>query len=494
MIHRGVMSKSVKKGLHTNSEISKKPKTPSADTGELLRQLESYELILDSIHNGIMVTDAQGYITHFNKPYGQFLGLDPEEQIGKHCTEVIENTRMHIVAKTGKPEINESHRIKGQDMVVQRIPITKNGEVVAVFGQVMFKDVRDVRTLARRLSMLESKVEIYEKELLSLRSTRYTIESILGVSADIENLKKEALKAATNNLPVLISGESGTGKELFAQAIHQASDRRLYPFVRINCAAIPKDLLESELFGYEKGAFTGASSEGKPGKFEVAHHGSVFLDEVGDLPLEMQPKLLRVLEEKELERVGGTSLVRADFRLITATNQNLEDMLKDGRFRKDLYYRLNVIPLNIPPLRERREDIIALARALLNQISQDASLQEIRIDLPAEKVLTQYDWPGNVRELSNVLERVVSSLEGDVIHLCDLPFYLYRGRRSSITPERASLKHLQSSAEIEAIQYALKSTNYNKAHAANLLGIHRTLLYKKIRKYNLPLTQGGAPS
>jgi len=208
--------------------------------------------------------------------------------------------------------------------------------------------------------------------------------------------------------------------------------------------------------------------------------------------LEMQPKLLRVLEEKEFERVGGTSLVRADFRLITATNQNLEDMLKDGRFRKDFYYRLNVIPLNIPPFRERREDIIPLARALLNQISQDASLQEIRIDPPAEKALMQYDWPGNVRELSNVLERVVSSLEGDVIHLCDLPFYLYRGRRSSITPERASLKHLQSSAEIEAIQYALESTNYNKAHAANLLGIHRTLLYKKIRKYNLPLTQGGA--
>jgi PAS domain S-box-containing protein len=489
MIRRGAMSKSVKKGLYTNSDVSKKPKKPPADTEKLLRKLESYELILDSIHNGIMVTDADGYIIHFNKPYGEFLGLDPEEQIGKHCTEVIENTRMHIVAKTGKPEINQSHRVKGQDMVVQRIPIKKNGEVVAVFGQVMFKDVRDVRTLAQKLSMLESKVEIYEKELLSLRSTRYTIDSILGVSADIKNLKKEALKAATNNLPVLISGESGTGKELFAQAIHQASERRLYPFVRINCAAIPKDLLESELFGYEKGAFTGASSEGKSGKFEVAHHGSVFLDEIGDLPLEMQPKLLRVLEEKEFERVGGTFLVRADFRLITATNQDLEGMLHDSRFRKDLYYRLNVIPLTIPPLRERREDIIPVVRALLYQISQDASLPEIEIEPQAEKVLMQYDWPGNVRELSNVLERVVSSLEGDAIHLCDLPFYLYRGRRAPVAPERRSLKHLQSSAEIEAIRYALESTNYNKARAAHILGIHRTLLYKKIKRYNLPLTQ-----
>jgi PAS domain S-box-containing protein len=486
------MGESQRKGFHTKGHVSKKRKTPTADTNELLRQLESYELIFESIYNGSMVTDAEGYVTHFNKPYGQYLGIDPEEQIGKHCTEVIENTRMHIVARTGKPEINQSHHVKGQDMVVQRIPIKKEGRVVAVFGQVMFKDVRDVRKLAERLSMLESKVEIYEKELLSLRSTRYTIDSILGVSDAVRNLKKEALKAATNNLPVLISGESGTGKELFAQAIHQASERRLYPFIRINCAAIPKDLLESELFGYERGAFTGARSEGKPGKFEVAHRGSVFLDEIGDLPIEMQPKLLRVLEEKEFERVGSTSLVRADFRLITATNQDLEEMLQDGRFRRDLYYRLNVIPLTIPPLRERREDIPPLARALLTQISQDASLQEIHMAPEAEKALSQYEWPGNVRELSNVLERVVYSLEGYAIHLCDLPFYLYRGRRASAANERTSLKHLQSSAEIEAILYALESTNYNKARAAHLLGIHRTLLYKKIKRYNLPLTQDGA--
>lgn len=486
------MVKSTKRDLKIKRSVTNHRKNHPMRTEELLQQLESYELIFNSIHNGTVVTDAEGYITHFNKPYGEFLGLDPEEQIGKHCTEVIENTRMHVVAKTGKPEINKSQRIKGQDMVVQRIPIKKNGNIVAVYGQCMFKDVKDVKRLAEKLSLLESRVELYEKELLSLRSTRYTIESILGVSNDIKILKKEAIRAATNNLPVLIIGESGTGKELFAQAIHHASDRRLYPFVRINCAAIPKDLLESELFGYEKGAFTGARSEGKPGKFEMAHHGSVFLDEIGDLPLEMQPKLLRVLEEKEFERVGGTSLVKADFRLIIATNQNLEDMLKDGRFRKDLYYRLNVIPLNIPPLRERREDIIPVACALLNQISQDASLQEIRIDPPAEKVLMQYDWPGNVRELSNILERVVSSLEGNIIHLCDLPFYLYRGRRSATPPKRTSLKHLQSSAEIEAIRYALESTNYNKAHAANLLGIHRTLLYKKMRKHNLSLNQGSA--
>jgi len=453
----------------------------------LEEQLNMFRLIFDSIYNGCIVTDPEGYITHFNRPYGRFLGIDPEAQIGRHVTEVVENTRMHIVAKTGKAEINRSHRIKGQDMVVQRIPIKKNGEVVAVFGQVMFKDVRDVRKLARELSLLESKVELYEQELLSLRSTRYTMDSIIGVSPQIMSLKNEALKAAATHYPVLISGESGTGKELFAQAIHHASPRKLYPFVRINCSAIPKDLLESELFGYDKGAFTGARSEGKPGKFELAHRGTVFLDEIGDLPYEMQPKLLRVLEEKEFERVGGTSVIRSDFRLISATNQNLEAMLTDGRFRKDLFYRLNVIPLYIPPLRERKEDIIPLCRHMLKQMTREAALVEISMDDDAERALVKYHWPGNIRELVNVLERILFSLDGDTIHLCDLPFYLQMGSKNADAPIRANLRSVQSNAEKEAIRYALNSAGYNKAKAARMLGVHRTLLYKKMKRYGLPI-------
>ena len=195
----------------------------NSDKPELHRQLAMYELILDSIYNGIMVTDAEGYITHFNKPYGQFLGLDPEKQIGRHCTEVIENTRMHIVAQTGKAEINQTQWIKGQNMVVQRIPIWQDGKVIAVFGQVMFKDIKDVSKLANQLSMLESKVKLYEEELFNLRSTRYTFDSIIGKSQAITNLKKEALNAATNQFPVLITGDSGTGKELVAAAIHRHS-------------------------------------------------------------------------------------------------------------------------------------------------------------------------------------------------------------------------------------------------------------------------------
>jgi len=212
-----------------------------------IRSLEEkgrfYETILDNIYNGVMITDPDGKIIFFSKTYGKFLGVNPEEAIGRHCTEVIENTRMHIVAKTGVPEIDHPHRIMGQDMVVQRIPIEMDGEVIAVYGQVMFKDVRDVHALARKLNVLESKVELYEKELESLRSSKYTMNNIVGKSETITELKKLAMRAAKTNSPVLLIGESGTGKELFAHAIHHASDRRPYPFIRLNCAAIPKDLL-----------------------------------------------------------------------------------------------------------------------------------------------------------------------------------------------------------------------------------------------------------
>jgi transcriptional regulator with PAS, ATPase and Fis domain len=311
------------------------------------------------------------------------------------------------------------------------------------------------------------------------------MDSIIGVSRAMTALKRQAMKASATSLPVVITGESGTGKELFAQAVHNASPRRFHPFVRVNCAAIPRELFESELFGYDKGAFTGAKATGKPGKIELAHHGSLFLDEIGDLPLEMQPKLLRVLEEKDFERVGGTSLVKSDFRLLAATNHNLEAMLAENRFRSDLFYRLNVITLQIQPLRDRREDILPIARHLLQQIAHDCGLTEAALSSEAEEALMNYAWPGNVRELSNVLERAVHYAEHDRVDLSDLPRYLFQNDKRPNTSAPEPLRHIQHSAEKEALRRALEAADFNKARAARMLGIHRSLFYKKLKKYGI---------
>ncbi len=466
----------------------------AAPTGELHRlkeQLELFHLIFDSIYNGAMVTDADGIVTHLNKPYARFLGLDASDSIGRHCTEVVENTRMHIVARTGKPEINQTQTIRGQNIVVHRIPIKKEGAVIAVFGLVMFQDVGEVVILAKKLRHLESQVKRYKKELMNRRSTRYTLDSIIGNSRAIAELKQEALVAASNTYPVLIVGESGTGKELFAQGIHHASSRSHHPFVQINCAAIPKDLLESELFGYDRGAFTGARSAGKPGKFELAHQGTIFLDEIGDLPLEMQPKLLRVLEEKVFERIGGNTVIQSDFRLIAATNQKLEALIDQGRFRKDLFYRINVISLTIPPLKARTEDIIPIARHLLRQATHRDGSDEIRISADAINALLTFDWQGNVRELSNVLDRALTTMQSDVIALADLPLPLKNQPLCYTATTVAPIREVQADAEKAAILGALKRTGNNKVHAAVLLGIHRTLLYKKMKKHGIPLAPDG---
>jgi PAS domain S-box-containing protein len=460
----------------------------SDEMKDLQEKVRFYETILDNIFNGVMITDPAGNIIFFSKTYGNFLGIDPQGVIGKNCTEVIENTRMDVVAKTKIPEINLPHRIMGQDMVVQRIPIEMNGELVAVYGQVMFKDVRDVQTLAKKLNFLESKVEFYEKELESLRSSKYTINNIVGKSESIVELKRSALKAAKTNAPVLLAGESGTGKELFAHAIHYASDRRPHPFIRLNCAAIPKDLLEAELFGYEPGAFTGAGNKGKPGKFELAHRGSIFLDEIGDLPLEMQPKLLRVLEEKEMERLGGTRLTKCDFRLIAATQENLEKCVEEGKFRKDLYYRLNVIPIQIPPLRERKEDIPAIADQLIQTLNKDLGKNATKISPEVLRIFENYDWPGNVRELANILERILYSIDGDTIQFRHLPFFLQSMKEGSTRLQPSLLRNLREDMEKEALIHAIRVSNDNKNRAAKLLGIHRTALYKKMKKLNIPIS------
>ncbi|MCX5839027.1 MAG: sigma 54-interacting transcriptional regulator [Deltaproteobacteria bacterium] len=454
---------------------------------DLQKRILFYETILDSIRNGVMITDRRGKVIFFSKAYGEFLGIKPEETIGKHCTEVIENTRMHIVAETGVPEINHAHSIRGQEMVVQRIPIRIDRQGLFVFGQVMFKDVRDVHTLSSRLSLLESKVEFYERELTDLRSSKYTLQHIVGNSKGVSELKKLALRAAEIDAPVLITGESGTGKELFAHAIHYASKRRLYPFIRLNCSAIPKELLEAELFGYEPGAFTGASHKGKAGKFELAHGGSIFLDEIGDLPMEMQPKLLRVLEEKEFEHLGGNHLIKSNFRLIAATHENLEDLVARGKFRKDLFYRLNVIPISILPLRERIEDLPLIAEYLMKKLSREHGTKMASFSPAVMQIFQSYPWPGNVRELSNILERILFTLDGDQTQVRHLPLFMQDLDLGSSKQDNTLLKRLRDDMEKETLMHTIRISNFNKNKAARLLGIHRTSLYKKMKKLNISL-------
>jgi transcriptional regulator with PAS, ATPase and Fis domain len=307
----------------------------------------------------------------------------------------------------------------------------------------------------------------------------------------MQDLRKMGQRAAKVNSPVLLVGESGTGKELFAHAIHRASERHKLPFIRLNCAAIPKDLLEAELFGYEPGAFTGAGNKGKPGKFELAHQGTIFLDEISELPLEMQPKLLRVLEEKLVDRLGATKPVKCDFRLIAATNENLEDCIRKGKFRKDLYYRLNVIPLHIPPLRERRADISLIASHLIGNLCRDFGLSPKAISPEVMRIFENHDWPGNVRELSNILERTLSLMDerDETIRVEHLPLFFRSLSERSKHSQAQILKDLRATSERDAVLHAIRLSNNNKNEAARILGIHRTALYKKMKKLNLPLNE-----
>lgn len=445
-----------------------------------------FKSLLDSMQIGIIVADARGILIYINETYARFLNIDIEKSLGRHATEVVANSRLHIVAETGRAEINQPHRFKKTGYLVQRIPIRRKDRVIAAMGIVFFDSASTADRLAEKLVFLETKLKAAQNELASIHATRYSFDDIIGDSQEILDLKRQGRKAAGSELPVLITGESGTGKELFAQAIHRESPRRAYPFVRVNCAAIPGELFESELFGYEKGAFSGAHPKGKSGKFELANLGTIFLDEVGDMPIELQPKLLRVLELKEFERVGGNRVITSDFRVIAATNVDLEQAMEKGRFRRDLYYRLNGIPLSIKPLRRRQHDIGCLTEHFLDTGVSDIHRERVKIDPAAVRQLESYRWPGNARELMHVLEQAVFTMTGDTITEADLPEYT---RPSLVAPpqrrSRQDLKSYMRDAERHAIEHALKEAGNNKTAASEILGIHRTLLYRKMRQLGM---------
>lgn len=471
----------------------------------VLSSVHTLSVVLDAAYEGIVVVDAQGIIREINSAYCRFLGVRREEAVGRHVTEVIDNTRMHIVVQTGIPERGCVQRVRGQEVVVHRIPIWDGGKVIGGVGMVVFRSVSELVDLLERIQetiRAESETRANasdESKVVSVpvgnREGRDPFATLLGRSEALETVKRLARKAARTPATVLITGESGTGKELLARAIHAASPFANGPIVSVNCAAIPESLLEAELFGYEEGAFTGARKGGKPGKIELANGGTLFLDEIGDMPLAMQAKLLRVLEERRVERVGGVTSRPVTMRVVAATNRSLEEMVRKGAFRADLYYRLNIIRLHLPPLRERRSDIPLLLSHHLERVVRRYRLPAKSFTKEAVSALMAYPWPGNVRELVNTVEALVNLVDGPVIRSEDLPPHIRsaaempgcrdaeeaKGDRSLVQ----DVKRAAEERERERIVEALSQAGGNKAKAARLLGIHRSTLYEKLRKYGL---------
>jgi len=474
---------------------------------DLKMQMEMIDEFIERAYEGMIIVDAEGKITKFK--YEKLLGIKEHEALGKHVTEVIENTRLHKVLETGKSEMGDIQNINGHDMVTTRIPIERDGIIIGAVGTVLFKDVVEVKYMADYIETMNSQMKKYKKEIKRLNQAKYSFENILTQNPQMKFLIEIAKRAAETNSTVCIEGESGTGKEYFAHAIHKGSQRKYGPFVKINCAAIPKDLLESELFGYEPGAFTGASSTGKIGKFELASGGTIFLDEIGTMPLEMQAKLLRVLEEREFERVGGHNKVEVDVRVISATNEDLRSLVKKLKFREDLYYRLEVVSLKIPPLYKRSEDVPLIANSLLKNFLSSYPNCPTSFSQGAMKRLQSYSWPGNVRELRNVVESSINMAQTKVIYTKDLPDYvqseLENPRLITVTSDNEldntfihtqvkkiwemsgdlDLKRCVEETERNIILEAIRRCEGNKTEAAKLLGMHRTALYKKIDKLGL---------
>ena len=446
---------------------------------------EILETVFEIAYDGLLVVDAEGYITMISNAYKHFLGLEKENVIGMHVTEIIENTRIHKVAETGIAEIADLQKIKGNYMIASRIPVFKNGKVTSVVGKVMFRNLGELDELYKKIGKIEQQLENYKDELTQINKAKYTFNSIIGKSRAIKEPVNIAKKAAYTNSNVLILGDSGTGKELFAHSIHNSSARRSKPFIKVNCAAIPDELLESELFGYEQGAFTGAKKGGKIGKFEVADQGTIFLDEIGDMPMHMQAKILRVIQEREVEKVGSNKPINIDVRIIAATNRNIEQMIEEKKFRLDLYYRLNVVTLNIPPLCERPEDITELCQNFIEKYRIRYFKRVDGINENAINKLMKYNWPGNIRELENIIERAINIMdEGTIIKPKHLPVDI-SGRYD--VEDVKNLRETMDEYERKTIIKSLEAVNFNKSRTSKLLGISRTALYEKLEKHGLKI-------
>ncbi|MHC0038104.1 sigma-54 interaction domain-containing protein [Pseudoneobacillus sp. C159] len=449
--------------------------------------LHTMEKIFDPIGVPIILIDKETRVRMINQIFADYLGFSKDEIIGKLVLEVDEFSRFPYVFKTKKPEIAWKHRFKnGKTAIVHRIPVLdQNQEVVYGFGLLLFQDVKEFKDIIEKNKLLESALNYAKEQLVQIQGAKYSWENIMGTSEKIIHAIYMGKKASHTISNVLLLGESGTGKELFAHAIHHSSNRSHESFIKVNCAAIPADLLESELFGYMEGAFTGAKKGGKPGKFELANHGTIFLDEIGDMPLAMQAKLLRVLQEKEIERVGGARTIPVDVRVIAATNKSLEKLIAERQFREDLFYRLNVMSIEIPPLREREQDVAEISMKLLEKLSDKLGVHVCDISENAMEHILHYKWPGNVRELENVLERAINLTDTDTIHTDHLPYTITKSKRVQKITNRQTLKSILEETEKEIIQNCLEEFHYNKVRVAEVLKISRSSLYDKMEKYQL---------
>lgn len=466
--------------------------TEVVDLAEELTNLKEIQTMLEAIiqssEEAISVVDEQGRGILINPAYTKLTGLRDEDVIGKPAaTDISEGESMHMkVLKTRRPVRGARMKVgpKRKDVIVNVAPIIVDGKLKGSVG--VIHDMSEIQLLTNELNRA--------RQIIRTLEAKYSFEDIIGTSEEFRIAVEQAKMAANTPATVLLRGESGTGKELFAHAIHNASDRKYNKFVRVNCAALSESLLESELFGYEEGAFSGARRGGKRGLFEEANNGSIFLDEIGELSAHMQAKLLRVLQESEIVRVGGTTPISINVRIIAATNVNLEKGMVSGKIREDLYYRLNKIPIFIPPLRYHKEDIERIALRLITKINQDYGRHVEGVTTGAVKLLQKYDWPGNVRELENVLGRAMiymnySELWIDVHHIPPLQTLVkeqgnHAGGNVSIEGEE-TLTSLLEKYEAAIIEEALKKYNGNKTKTARHLGISIRSLYYKLEKYQI---------
>lgn len=448
----------------------------------------SMDMVFNQIPVPIVFVDSKCKIVSLNNGFLDYLGMKNEEVKGKCVSDIDPNARLPIVLKTGKAEIGHRHKLEGRkDVIADRIPIFHNKRIIGGVSIIIIDDLNYLYNLINENHLMRNLNINKTVNIPKLYSSKYTFDDILTNSPNMQKCKNQASIFADTDFTVLITGESGVGKELFAHAIHHKSRRKDKPFIRVNCAAIPENLMEAELFGYEEGAFTGASKKGKIGKFQLANTGTIFLDEIGELPVNMQTKLLRVLQEKEIEPIGSNKILNIDVRVIAATNCHLLEKVNKGEFRLDLYYRINVLNLEIPPLRERKSDIPILIKCITDKFYKSYGILK-RFPENVVNILCLYDWPGNIRELNNVIERMTVLSKNEVIGMDSIPDYILGLNKddkdccNEIKTHSGNLKKSVLEVENKIIIETLIRNNFNKSKTSKELGIPRVTLYRKLRE------------